>query len=63
MLIGVDELNNSISPVQDEYIERFLNEAAEGKPTILIKSTIHISYIAHALKKLIQDNIIFSPEF
>ena len=27
----VDKLNNGISPIQDEYIERYLNEAAEGK--------------------------------
>ena len=36
----VDKLNNGISPIQDEYIERFLNEAAEGKRSLNLTATI-----------------------
>ena len=35
----VDKLNNGISPIQDEYIERFLNEAAEGKRSLNLNAT------------------------
>lgn len=35
----VDKLNNGISPIQDEYIERFLNEAAEGKRSLNLTAT------------------------
>jgi UDPglucose 6-dehydrogenase len=35
----VDKLNNGISPIQDEYIERFLNEAAEGKRSLNLSAT------------------------
>ena len=35
----VDKLNNGISPIQDEYIERYLNEAAEGKRSLNLTAT------------------------
>lgn len=35
----VDKLNNGISPIQDEYIERYLNEAAEGKLSLNLSAT------------------------
>lgn len=35
----VDKLNNGISPIQDEYIERFLNEAAGGKRSLNLTAT------------------------
>ena len=35
----VDKLNNGISPIQDDYIERYLNEAAEGKRTLDLTAT------------------------
>ena len=35
----VDKLNNGISPIQDEYIERFLNEAADGKRSLNLTAT------------------------
>ncbi len=115
----VEKLNSWISPIQDEYIERYLSEhkernlsfttttdaasayanadfvivavptnydsktnffdcsaveavlklikesttERETKPTIVIKSTIPVGYIAQTQEKLGMDNIIFSPEF
>ncbi len=115
----VEKLNSWISPIQDEYIERYLSEhkernlsfttttdaasayanadfvivavptnydsktnffdcsaveavlklikesttERETKPTIVIKSTIPVGYIARTQEKLSMDNIIFSPEF
>lgn len=35
----VEKLNNGISPIQDDYIERFLNEAAEGKRSLNLTAT------------------------
>jgi UDPglucose 6-dehydrogenase len=35
----VDKLNNGISPIQDDYIEKFLNEAAEGKRSLNLTAT------------------------
>ena len=35
----VDNLNNGISPIQDDYIETFLNEAAEGKRSLNLNAT------------------------
>ena len=35
----VDKLNNGISPIQDDYIERFLNEATEGKRSLNLTAT------------------------
>ena len=35
----VDKLNNYISPIQDDYIELFLNEAKEGKRTLNLTAT------------------------
>ena len=35
----VEKLNNYISPIQDEYIELFLNEAKEGKRKLNLKAT------------------------
>jgi UDPglucose 6-dehydrogenase len=35
----VDKLNNGISPIQDDYIELFLNEAAEGKRSLNLTAT------------------------
>ena len=35
----VDKLNNYISPIQDDYIELFLNEAKEGKRELYLKAT------------------------
>lgn len=35
----VDKLNNYISPIQDDYIEMFLNEAKEGKRTLNLTAT------------------------
>ena len=35
----VEKLNNYISPIQDEYIELFLNEAKEGKRELNLKAT------------------------
>lgn len=35
----VDKLNNGISPIQDDYIERFLNEVAEGKRSLNLTAT------------------------
>lgn len=35
----VDKLNNGISPIQDDYIEKFLNEAADGKRSLNLTAT------------------------
>ena len=35
----VEKLNNYISPIQDEYIELFLNESKEGKRELNLKAT------------------------
>ena len=35
----VEKLNNYISPIQDDYIELFLNEAKEGKRELNLKAT------------------------
>ena len=35
----VDKLNNGISPIQDEYIEKFLIEAAAGKRSLNLTAT------------------------
>lgn len=35
----VDMLNSGISPIKDDYIERYLNEASEGKRTINLTAT------------------------
>ena len=35
----VDKLNNYISPIQDDYIEKYLKEAKEGKRTLSLKAT------------------------
>lgn len=35
----VEKLNNYVSPIQDEYIELFLNEAKEGKRELNLKAT------------------------
>ena len=35
----VDKLNNGVSPIQDDYIERYLNEAAEGKRSLNLTAT------------------------
>ncbi|MCR4767901.1 MAG: nucleotide sugar dehydrogenase [Saccharofermentans sp.] len=35
----VDKLNNFISPIQDEYIEKYLKEAKEGKRELNLKAT------------------------
>ena len=36
----VEKLNNYISPIQDDYIEMFLNEAKEGKRELNLTATI-----------------------
>ncbi len=36
----VDKLNNFISPIQDEYIEKFLSEARDGKKKLNLKATV-----------------------
>ena len=36
----VDKLNNYISPIQDEYIEKYLKEAKDGKRKLSLKATI-----------------------
>ena len=36
----VEKLNNFISPIQDDYIEKFLAEAKEGKRTLNLKATL-----------------------
>jgi len=35
----VDKLNNFVAPIQDDYIEKFLNEAKAGKRTLSLKAT------------------------
>ena len=35
----VNKLNSFISPIQDEYIEKYLNEAKEGKRELSLKAT------------------------
>ena len=35
----IEKLNNYISPIQDDYIELFLNEAKEGKRELNLKAT------------------------
>ena len=35
----VEKLNNYISPIQDEYIEKYLSEAKEGKRTLHLTAT------------------------
>lgn len=35
----VEKLNDGISPIQDDYIERYLNEAAEGKRSLNLTAT------------------------
>ena len=36
----VDKLNNYISPIQDDYIEKYLAEAKEGKRELSLKATL-----------------------
>ena len=36
----VDKLNHFISPIQDEYIEKYLSEAREGKRQLSLKATL-----------------------
>ena len=36
----VDKLNDYISPIQDEYIEKYLKEAKDGKRKLSLKATI-----------------------
>ena len=36
----VEKLNNFISPIQDDYIEKYLAEAKEGKRTLNLKATL-----------------------
>ena len=36
----VEKLNNYISPIQDEYIEKYLKEAKEGSRTLNLKATV-----------------------
>ena len=36
----VNKLNNYISPIQDDYIERFLSEAKDNKRTLKMKATL-----------------------
>ena len=36
----VDKLNNYISPIQDDYIEKYLTEAKEGKRELSLKATM-----------------------
>ena len=36
----VDKLNNFISPIKDEYIERFLQEAKDGKRDLKLKASL-----------------------
>ena len=36
----VDKLNSFVSPIQDEYIERFLSEAKEGRRPLLLRATL-----------------------
>ena len=36
----VDKLNNYISPIQDDYIEKYLAEAKEGKRELSLKATM-----------------------
>ncbi|MBR4256946.1 MAG: UDP-glucose 6-dehydrogenase, partial [Clostridia bacterium] len=36
----VDKLNNYISPIQDEYIEKYLAEAKEGKRKLDLTATL-----------------------
>ena len=35
----VEKLNRYISPIQDEYIEKYLNEAKEGKRKLDLSTT------------------------
>ena len=35
----VDKINNFISPIQDEYIEKYLEEAKDGKRNLSLKAT------------------------
>ena len=35
----VEKLNNFISPIQDDYIEKYLAEAKEGKRKLNLKAT------------------------
>ena len=35
----VDKLNNGVSPIQDDYIEKYLNEAAEGRRSLNLTAT------------------------
>ena len=43
----VEKLNNYISPIQDEYIERYLSEAKAGKRTLNLNATTE-AYTAYA---------------
>lgn len=36
----VEKLNNYISPIQDDYIEKYLKEASNGKRSLALKATI-----------------------
>ena len=36
----VEKLNNRVSPIQDEYIERYLNEAKKGKRNLDLTATL-----------------------
>ena len=36
----VEKLNRFLSPIQDEYIEKYLAEAAEGKRTLRLRATV-----------------------
>ena len=37
----VEKLNNYVSPIQDDYIEKYLAEAKEGKRTLKLKATLN----------------------
>ena len=44
-------------------LEATKDKPEQGKPTIIIKSTIPVGYTKHIREKLNADNILFSPEF
>lgn len=72
----VEMINNRISPIQDEYIEKNFFETSSIEDIIkkvismnddnivkVVKSTILVGFINNMKEKYNIDNIMFSPEF